>query len=332
MSAVDVHAHWFAPEWVDLLEREADANGARMGRNDRGHSTISIPGVALVSSFPPDMMDLDWMVRAMDEAGIAVRLFSLTNPMVNWATPEFGARLARAFNDACAAAYEKHPGRFRGAMTLPMQSPEAALRELERAAGLPGICAVYMAMHINGRNLDDEAFWPVYERCEALGLPLCLHPVNPCGIERMRRYHMRNLIGNPHEAAIAAADLIFGGVLDAFPRLEVVLPHAGGSFPWLIGRWDNGVRTRKELARMRQPASAYLRRFYYDTISHHPGIMRCLADLVGFDRIVVGSDYNMDAGYSRPVEFVDRIPGLTERERKLVLEENGARLLGLRLS
>ena len=83
---------------------------------------------------------------------------------------------------------------------------------------------------------------------------------------------------------------------------------------------------------MRQPASAYLRRFYYDTISHHPGIMRCLADMVGFDRIVVGSDYNMDAGYSRPVEFVDRIPGLTERERKLVLEENGARLLGLRLS
>src|SRR3972149_6628732 len=116
------------------------------------------------------------------------------------------------------------PSPFRGAMTLPMQSPELAVNELKRAAGLPGICAVYMAMHINGKNLDDKTLWPVYAECEAQALPLCLHPVNPCGIERMRNYHLRNLIGNPPEAAIAAADFIFGGVLDAFPRLQVVLP------------------------------------------------------------------------------------------------------------
>jgi aminocarboxymuconate-semialdehyde decarboxylase len=328
MPVIDLHAHWFAPEWVELLEREAGANGAEMGKNERGVSTIAIPGVALVSSFPPDMVDLDYMVKAMDEAGIDVRLFSLTNPMINWAPPEFGLRLARAFNDACASAYQKHPRRFRGAMTLPMQAPELAVRELERAAELPGLCAVYMAMHVNGKNLDDKSFWPVYAQCEALGLPLCLHPVNPCGLERMRLYHMRNLIGNPHEAAIAAANLIFGGVLDAFPRLEVILPHAGGSFPWLIGRFDNGVATRKrELGHMKQPASSYLRRFYYDTISHHPQIVRFLIEMVGIDRIVVGSDYNMDAGYPLPVEFVDRIPGLTPEERKAILEGNAARLL-----
>jgi len=330
MSVVDVHAHWFAPEWVELLEREGNANGAKMGKNDKGVSTITIPGVALVSSFPPDMVDLDRMVKAMDEAGIDIRLFSLTNPMINWAPPEFGARLARAFNDACAAAYAKYPRRFRGAMTLPMQAPEVALKELQRAATLPGICAVYMSMHVNGSNLDDQSFWPVYAQCEALGLPLCLHPVNPCGLERLARYHTRNLIGNPHEAAIAAADLMFGGVLDAFPRLEVVLPHAGGSFPWLIGRFDNGVATRKsELGHMKEFASSYLRRFYYDTISHHPQIMRYLIEMVGIDRILVGSDYNMDAGYPRPVEFVDRIPGLTPDERKAILEGNAARLLRL---
>ncbi len=327
MQAIDVHAHWFAPEWVELLEREASANGATMGRNEKGWSTIAIPGVALVSSFPPDMVDLDYMIREMDAAGIAVRVFSLTNPMVNWAPSAFGVRLARAYNDACAEAYAKHPQRFRGAMTLPMQSPELAVKELQRAADLPGICGVYMAMHINGKNLDDKAFWPVYSECEALGLPLCLHPVNPCGIERMRNYHLRNLIGNPHEAAIAAADLIFGGVLDAFPRLEVVLPHAGGTFPWLVGRWDNGVAHRKELKHMPQPASSYLRRFYYDTISHQPQIMRFLIEMVGIDRIVIGSDYNMDAGYPRPVEFVDTIPGLTAQERELILSGNALRLL-----
>jgi len=255
MRAIDIHAHWFAPQWVDLLEREADANGAKIGRNDKGRTTLTIPGVAFVSRFPPEMMDVDYMVKAMDEVGIDVRLFSLTNPMINWAPPEFGARLARAFNDGCAEAYARHPERFRGAMTLPMQAPDLAVKELERAARLPGICAVYMSMHVNGKNLDHKSFWPVYARCEALGLPLCLHPVNPCGIERMRDYHLRNLVGNPHEAAIAAADLIFGGVLDAFPRLDVVLPHAGGSFPWLVGRWDNGVATRKELKHMKRPAS-----------------------------------------------------------------------------
>jgi aminocarboxymuconate-semialdehyde decarboxylase len=330
MTVIDVHAHWFAPEWVQLLEREADAHGAKMGRNDKGYSTIAIPGVALVSSFPSDMVDVDYMIRAMDEAGIDLRLFSLTNPMINWAPPEFGLRLARAYNDACAEAYAKYPQRFRGAMTLPMQAPQLAVEELQRAAKLPGICAVYMAMHINGQNLDHKDFWPVYAQCEALGLPLCLHPVNPCGIERMRNYHARNLIGNPHESAIAAADLIFGGVLDAFPRLEVVLPHAGGSFPWLIGRFDNGVATRKrELGHMKQPASAYLRRFFYDTISHNGAIMRYLMGMVGADRIVVGSDYNMDAGYARPVAFVDTIPGLTAQEREQILSANAARLLKL---
>ena len=327
MQAIDVHAHWFAPEWVELLEREAGANGATIGRNDKGWSTIAIPGVALVSSFPPDMVDLDYMVKEMDAAGIAVRLFSLTNPMINWAPPAFGVRLAHAYNDACAAAYAKYPQRFRGAMTLPMQAPELAVKELKRAADLPGICGVYMAMHINGKNLDHKSLWPVYAECEAQGLPLCLHPVNPCGIERLRNYHLRNLIGNPHEAAIAAADLIFGGVLDAFPKLEVVLPHAGGTFPCLVGRWDNGVAHCKELAHMKRPASAYLRRFYYDTISHHPQLMRYLIEMVGIDRIVIGSDYNMDAGYPRPVKFVDTIPGLTARERELILSGNAARIL-----
>ena len=328
MHAIDVHAHWFAPEWVELLEREAGANGAQMGRNERGR-TITIPGVALVSAFPPDMMDLDIMITEMDAARLDTRVFSLTNPMINWAPPEFGLKLARAFNDGCAAAHRKFPQRFYGAITLPMQAPALALEELERAAKLPGMSCLYMAMHINGKNLDEKSYWPIFERCEALGLPLCLHPVNPCCGERMTYFHMSNLIGNPHEAAIAAASLIFGGVLDAFPKLVVVLPHAGGSFPWLVGRWDNGVARRKELKHMKQPASSYLRRFYYDTISHHPQIMRFLIQMVGIDRIVVGSDYNMDAGYPRPVDFVDKIPGLTAQEREMILSGNAARVFKL---
>jgi len=145
----------------------------------------------------------------------------------------------------------------------------------------------------------------------------------------MREYHMRNLCGNPYEAAVAAASLIFGGVLDAFPGLDFMLPHAGGTFPWLIGRFDHGVEVRKEFKHMRQPASAYLRRFYYDTVSHEPRIIRFLIDLVGADRVVVGSDYNFDMGYEQPVDFVERVPGLSEREHKLITSDNAARLLGM---
>jgi aminocarboxymuconate-semialdehyde decarboxylase len=290
---------------------------------------IDVIGVPLKSVFRPDMVEPDAILKSMNDARVDVRAMSLTNPMVYWAPPAFGLKLSRAYNDACVALHQAHPDRFLGTIMLPLQAPNLAVQELDRAAKLPGMRAVYMAMHVGGKNVDENALWPVYRRCEELGLPVLMHPVNPLGIERMRQFHMRNLCGNPYEAGIAAASLIFGGVLDAFPKLDFMLPHAGGTFPWLIGRYDQGTRVRKELKHMKQPPSAYLRRFYYDTVSHHPQLIRFLIDLVGADRVVVGSDYNFDMGYEQPVEFVEQVPGLTERERKLILRENAARLLKL---
>ncbi|MGZ9066800.1 MAG: hypothetical protein ACXW2I_15895, partial [Burkholderiales bacterium] len=121
MAAIDVHAHWFPPEWVALLEAEGNANGAKMGKNAKGWTNITIPGVALVSSFQPDMVDLDTMIAEMDRAAIDVRVFSLTNPMVYWAGPEFGLKLSRTWNDASSAAHTEHPDRFIGTMMLPPQ-------------------------------------------------------------------------------------------------------------------------------------------------------------------------------------------------------------------
>ena len=323
---VDAHAHWFPPEWMALLEREGPKHGVVLGQNQKGYRTAEGGGLPFRQTFAPDMIELSALVDSMEPARLDLRIVSLTNPMVYWAPQGLGLELSQTFNDACARAALAYPDRIRGAIMLPMQSPELALRELERASELPGMCCLYMAMHVNGTNLDDPSFWPIYEACEAKRLPLCLHPVAPCGLDRLQKYHMRNVVGNPHESAIAAASLIFGGVLDAFPRLEVLLPHAGGSFPWLIGRWDNGVRRRAELAHMKQPASAYLRRFYYDTISHEPRIMRYLIEMVGADRIVIGTDYNMDAGYERPVDFVEQIPNLTQEERTMIGSANALKL------
>jgi len=329
MPVVDLHAHWFPQPWIDLLLKEAEGNGAKMGKNEKGRPVIEVIGVPLKSVFRPDMVEPDAILKSMNDARVDVRAMSLTNPMVYWAPPAFGLKLSRAYNDACVALHQAHPDRFLGTIMLPLQAPNLAVQELDRAAKLPGMRAVYLAMHVGGKNVDEKALWPVYQRCEELGLPVLMHPVNPLGIERMRQFHMRNLCGNPYEAGIAAASLIFGGVLDAFPKLDFMLPHAGGTFPWLIGRYDQGARVRKELKHMKQLPSAYLRRFYYDTVSHHPQLIRFLIDLVGADRVVVGSDYNFDMGYQQPVEFVEQVPGLTERERKLILRENAARLLRL---
>ena len=329
MQVIDTHAHWYPREFIALLDREAAANGGRMERNEQGIPVFSLPGVLPASAMPPSMVEPGLMLEEMDRRGIETFVLSLTNPMVYWAPPAFGLKLAQAWNDASAAVHAEHPRRFIGTIQLPMQAPELAVRELERAAKLPGLRVVYLATHINGRNLDDKPFWPVYERCEALGLPVFLHPLYPCGGERISRHFLRNLCGNPYETGLAAASLIFGGVMDAFPRLEVMLPQAGGTFPWLIGRFDRGVEVRKELKHMKQPASAYLRRFHYDTITHQPQIMRFLVELVGVDRIVLGSDYNQDMCYDRPVEFVGQIPGLSQREREMILEGNAKRLLRL---
>ena len=329
---LDAHAHWFPPEWMELLEREGPKHGVVLGQNKHGYRTAEGGGLPFKQTFAADMIDLGAVVKSMAAARLDMRILSLTNPMVFWAPEGLGLELARTYNDACAAAIRKYPAQIRGAITLPLQSPKVALKELERAADIPGMCCAYGAMHVNGINLDDKAFWPLYEFCEQRKLPLCLHPVAPCGaLDRLADYHMRNVVGNPHESAIGAACLIFGGVLDAFPSLRILMPHAGGSFPWLVGRWDNAIKRRPELAHVKQPASAYLRRFHYDTITHDSEMIRFLVDRIGVDRFVLGTDYNMDAGEEHPVDFLEQVPDITDEELRLIARDNVMSLFDLSL-
>ncbi len=325
VPAIDVHAHWHAPDFVALIEKEGGNNGAKVSKNARGQVVLGVPGIGTV--FQEQYMSLETRLKAMDATGVDMHALSETSPMVYWAPPAFGLKLSQVYNDSLAAAHLKYPERFLGLATLPMQDPNLAVQELDRAARLPGIRGVYIATHVNGKNLDDKSFWPVYARCEALGLPLLLHPINPVGAERMRSHYLRNFIGNPVDTGIAAASLIFGGVMDAYPKLEVVLPHAGGIVPILIGRWDHGSSVRPETKHMTRAPSTYLRRFHYDTVSHSPQIMLNIVRQVGADRVVLGSDHPADMSLERPVDFVESIPELSRSERELILGGNAARLL-----
>jgi aminocarboxymuconate-semialdehyde decarboxylase len=312
------------------MMRKGPAHGAVMGEDAKGNPVVvSVPGCTQRSVMRRSMTRLEDIIAEMDARGVDTYALSMTNPLVYWAPAGFGLELAAAHNDACVEAHRRHPQRFYGCIVLPMQDLALAAEELERMAKHPCMRAVFIAEHILGHNLHEKAFWPIYERAEALGLPLFLTNLYPTGAERMREFFMLNTLGNPQEAGYAAMSLVCGGVLDAFPKLEVFLPHAGGTFPWLIGRLDLAITVSPALRHMKRPAAEYLRRFHYDLITHHPGIMRSLIDLVGVDRIVAGTDFPQAMAVRQPVDFVESIPGLLPREREMILCDNPARLLGI---
>jgi aminocarboxymuconate-semialdehyde decarboxylase len=327
MNAIDVHAHWYPKRFLELLGREGPAHGLEWSETENGpqfkyrHLVTGPAG--------PGFVDLDARLAAMDAQGVAVHALSLTQPMVYWAGRELGMRLSAVFNDEAAAAHEKAPSRFYGLAMLPMHEPELARREAERVARLPGMRGVYMATAILERELSDERLFPVYETLEGLGLPVFLHPVFVIGEARLKKFYLTNLLGNPFESAIAAAHLVLGGVLDRFPKLEVVLPHAGGAFPWLAGRLTRGWEKREELKTIEQPPAAYLRRFWYDTIGYSDAVLEYLVKNVGADRVVMGSDYCFPIAYEQPVKNVMDNPRLEPRAKEAIVAGNARRLLRL---
>jgi aminocarboxymuconate-semialdehyde decarboxylase len=326
MRTIDIHAHWYPEEWLRLFEKDGPREGASLERAD---GVYRIRAKHIVNAFDERFVVVAERVREMDQRRVDVHALSLTTPMVYWASPGLGLALSQAFNDAASAAHRKHPQRLVGLAMVPMQDPPAAVRELERAAKLPGMKGMYLATSFNNQELDDAKLWDVYAKCEELGWPIFLHPVDTIGQDRTKKYYLKNLCGNPYDTGIAVAHLIFGGVMDRFPGLEVNLPHAGGTFPWLIGRWDHGTKVRPELKHMKQPPSAYLRRFTYDTIGHDDRINANLVRLVGADRVTLGSDYCFDMGVDDPLATVNRIPGVSEADKALIAGGNALKLLRL---
>ena len=140
---------------------------------------------------------------------------------------------------------------------------------------------------------------------------------------------LKNLCGNPYDTGVAVAHLIFGGVMDRFPKLGFNLPHAGGTFPWLVGRWEHGRTVRPELKHMKNPVGSYLKRFTYDTIGHDDRINSALVKLVGAECVTLGSDYCFDMGLDDPLATLNRIAGLSEKDKQAIAGGNAQKLLNL---
>jgi aminocarboxymuconate-semialdehyde decarboxylase len=326
--SIDIHAHFYPMSYLKIVAEEGGAYGLSCDLNHPGGPLIDLAGKA-TSVIEERYHNIDARVAAMDKQNLDIHALSLTAPMVYWASPDLGLRLSQAYNDGCVEAHEKYPDRFVGLAMLPMQSPELALQELERCKDLPGMRGVYMSTHIEGKELSDESFFPVYERIEDMGWTIFLHPTTVVEPARLVKFYLTNFVGNPTESAIAASHLIFGEVLDKFPKLTFCLPHAGGTFPYLIGRITHGWGVRPECKHLKTAPWEYIRRFYYDTITHAHPQLDFLIDLVGADRVVLGSDFCFDMAYEQPVQFVKDHKGLSDADKDLILGGTSAKLLGL---
>jgi aminocarboxymuconate-semialdehyde decarboxylase len=327
---IDVHAHFFPEAFIRVVEEDGASFGAGVDRSNPKGPVLVVSG-SRTAVLEARYWDLDLRIRSMNRQGVAVQALSLTAPMVYWADGATASRLSAAFNDAASAAHVAHPDRFVVCAMLPMQDQVRALAELERAAKLPGMKGVYMGTNIGGRELSDPAFFSIFERAAALHLPVLLHPLRVVGAERLAPFYLGNFLGNPFDTAIAAAHLVFGGVLDRLPKLEVCLPHAGGALPYLHGRLRHGQGVRPETKdRARKPFSAYLRRFSYDIISHDAGALRYLVATVGADRVMLGTDFCFDMGYERPLAIIQaKATGLSKKDQDRVVRANAARMLHL---
>ena len=324
-ETIDIHAHFYPEAFLRMVADKGERYGMRCVWNDGSLPAIDVGGK--MTPVENRYFDIPQRLASMDDQGVSVHALSLTQPMVYWAPGKLGGALSKAYNDACIEAHLAHPDRFVGLATLPMHEPELAIRELERVAAAPGIRGVYMGTRIGELELSDELFFPVYEAIQDKSFAIFLHPIKVVDPARLKKFYLTNFIGNPTESAIAASHLIFGEVLDRFPKLEFCLPHAGGSLPYLIGRITHGWGVRPECRHLKSPPDTYLRRFYYDTITHSHPALDYLISLVGPDRVVLGSDFCFDMSYQQPVEFVLNHSGLSEADQNLILAGNARKLL-----
>jgi aminocarboxymuconate-semialdehyde decarboxylase len=331
VPTVDVHTHILPSELPRWSQRFGYGGFIRLDH----HRPCCARMMRDDGTFFREVDDNCWSARRRleqcDAAGVDVQVLSTVPVMFHyWTEPAHAAETSRFLNDHIAAVVAEHPTRFVGLGTVPLQSTDLAIRELERLHGELGLRGIQIGTHVQGRNLDDEALFPVFARAADLGLAVFVHPWDMLGGERLSRYWMPWLVGMPAELAVAMCSMIFGGVLERLPSLRVCFAHGGGAFPGVFGRIAHGFEARPDLCATRNPhpPSRYLSRIYVDSLVHDRRQLQVILDLFGADRIALGSDYPFPLGESHPGQLI-RACGLTPEVEHRLLGGTAFEWLGL---
>lgn len=327
---IDVHAHYLPRSVVDAVDGGGDWHGIQVEEVD-GQIVSTTSAARFPLPWPDFRAPISDRIAEMDRLRVDMQVISLSPTMWRHELP--GAQMvpmAREVNDETAAIVRAHPDRFKGFAFLPLQVTDGAVTELERAVNELGLVGAAVTTNVAGEDWDSDRLFPILQAAERLGALLLVHPADVRTRKLLDRYHLRNSIGNPLETTIAVASIVYGGVLDRLPDLRLCFAHGGGYAVFAAGRFDHGYEVRPEAkATVQRPPSDYLRAMYFDCLTHSPLALRHLVDLVGIERVVLGSDFPADMGYRDPVGWLERAPLLDDAEKDHIRGGNLERLLGV---
>lgn len=329
MRVVDFHNHFYPPEYVAALQAPASVSRVKVTLDGERNPCLHYPGDYNI--LVPGHRDIDYRQRVLDEHGIDMQVLTFTTPGVHVEAPQVAVDLARMVNDAFARIVRERRGRFTALATLPLNDPSAAPRELERAMKHLGLSGAMVFSNVNHVALADAVFEPLWKTADELGATIYIHPTDPAGVESMLEYWLMPLVGFLFDTTLAAARLVFSGVVERYPRIRWVLTHMGGAIPYITERLDRGWRAFVDCrTHIGRPPSEYLRSFHYDTVNFNPAAMRLALDFAGPDRLLAGSDYPHQIG-SIPLmlETIEKLDLRSDVKEK-ILGGNAAALLGVK--
>jgi aminocarboxymuconate-semialdehyde decarboxylase len=309
MLRIDVHTHILPkniPDWKDrfgyggfITLDHYKPCCARMVRDD-GKQFRDIEA---------NCWDPATRIEEMDTAGIGVQVLSTVPVMFSyWTKPDDGLEIAKFLNDHIADIATEFPLRFVGLGTVPLQDVSLAVKELERCKEI-GLKGVQIGTNVNQLNLSEPQFLDFFAACVEQDMAVFVHPWEMMGEADMQKYWLPWLVGMPAEASRAICSLIFSGVLEKLPDLRICFAHGGGAFPATIGRIEHGFNVRPDLFPDNPHGPRkYLEKLYFDSLVHEPAVLDYLVDLVGADRVMLGTDYPFPLGELAPGNLIASMP------------------------
>jgi aminocarboxymuconate-semialdehyde decarboxylase len=289
MMKFDLHTHFYTEEFFKTI-RDLPSEFS-FGTSSSGQTIITYRG-ARFFGVTPAMTDVSKRIEDMDRVGIDVEVVSLSTPNVFFTDAEHQPAVARMMNDSYAELIARHPKRFKGFASIPMDAPDAAFEELHRAIDTLKLNGVVLLSNIGGRPLTSPEYRPFFEEANRMKLCIFLHPMIPAQSEAFREYVLGPIIGFPFDTSLAVARMCYDGMFEELPDIRWIIGHLGGAIPYLMERMDNGFRDFAECrVKIDKLPSVYLKRLYYDTVSFSPYTLKMVRDMVGAEHMVMGSDY-----------------------------------------